>query len=100
MFASVSIFALALVVPTGAAAKSQDQGQGQETATPPQAPLSALNGDSVAYAVPRNAPAGNVEIILPQPLSPSDIALYQRIQELQADGQTTPPWVPFSPSST
>lgn len=89
MFASVSIFALTLVAPTGAAAKSPDQGQGQGTATPPQAPLSALNGDSVAYAVPRNAPAGNVEIILPQPLSPSDVALYQRIRELQADGETS-----------
>jgi len=89
MIASVSVFALTLVVPTGAAAKSQDQGQGQGTTMPPQAPLSALNGDSVAYAVPRNAPAGNVEIILPQPLSPSDVALYQRIRQLQAAGDTT-----------
>ena len=89
LIASVSVFALTLVAPTGAAAKSPDLGQGQGTATPPQAPLSALNGDSVAYAVPRNAPAGNVEIILPQPLSPSDVALYQRIQELQEDGETS-----------
>lgn len=88
IIASVSIFALTLA-PAGAAAKSPDQGQGQGTAMPPQAPLSALNGDSVAYAVPRNAPAGNVEISLPQPLSPSDVALYQRIQELLADGRTS-----------
>lgn len=89
MIATVSVFAIGLVAPTGAAAKSPDQGQGQGTATPPQAPLSAINGESVAYAVPRNAPAGNVEITLPQPLSPSDVAIYQRIQELQADGKTT-----------
>jgi soluble lytic murein transglycosylase len=88
LIASVSIFALTLGTPSVAAAKSPDLGQGQGTTMPPQAPLSALNGDSVAYAVPRNAPAGNVEIILPQPLSPSDVAIYQRIQELQAAGQT------------
>jgi len=89
MIATVSVFALGVVVPTAAAAKSPDLGQGQGTATPPQAPLSAINGDSVAYAVPRNAPPGGVEIVLPQPLSPSDVALYQRIQDLQASGQTT-----------
>jgi soluble lytic murein transglycosylase len=89
LVATVSVFALGLVAPTGAAAKSPDLGQGQGMATPPQAPLSAINGDSVAYAVPRNAPAGNVEITLPQPLSPSDVAIYQRIQELQANGDTT-----------
>jgi soluble lytic murein transglycosylase len=89
LIATVSVFALTLGI-TGAAAKSPDQGQGQGTATPPpQAPLSAINGESVAYAVPRNAPAGNVEVALPQPLSPSDVAIYQRIQELQADGKTT-----------
>ncbi len=89
MIATMSIFACALVVPTSAFAKSPDLGQGQGTATPPTAPLSALNGDSVAYAVPRNAPAGNVEIMLPQPLSPSDVAIYQRIMELQAQGAYT-----------
>jgi soluble lytic murein transglycosylase-like protein len=40
----------------------------------------------VAYAVPRNAPAGNVEIILPQQLEPSDVAVYQRVMALQASG--------------
>ncbi len=53
---------------------------------PPTAPLSAINGDSVAYAVPRNAPSGSVEITLPQPLSPSDVAIYKRILDLQARG--------------
>ena len=86
MIATVSVFAVGLVAPTCAAAKSPDQGQGQGPAMPPPAPLSAINGDSVAYAVPRNAPAGNVEIILPQPLAPSDVAIYQRIEALQAAG--------------
>jgi soluble lytic murein transglycosylase-like protein len=33
----------------------------------------------VAYAVPRNAPSSDVEIVLPQPLAPSDVAIYQRL---------------------
>ena len=89
LVASVSIFAFVLVVPTSAFAKSPDQGQGQGTAMPPTAPLSAIDGDNVAYAVPRNAPAGNVEIVLPQPLAPSDVAIYQRIQDLLAQGAYT-----------
>lgn len=88
LIATVSVFALGLA-PASAAAKSPDLGQGQGTTTPPQAPLSALNGESVAYAVPRNAPAGNVEIALPQALAPSDAALYQRIQTLLANGQVS-----------
>jgi soluble lytic murein transglycosylase-like protein len=40
----------------------------------------------VAYAVPRNAPSPDVEIILPQPLAPSDVVLYQRIISLQDEG--------------
>ena len=88
LIATVSVLALGLVT-TSAAARSPDMGQGQGTTTPPQAPLSALNGESVAYAVPRNAPAANVEITLPQPLSPSDVALYQRIQSLLAQHEVT-----------
>jgi len=45
-----------------------------------------MNGDSVAYAVPRNAPSGEVEITLPQPLAPSDVAIYQRVLQLQDKG--------------
>ncbi len=86
--ATVSVLALGLAT-TSAAARSPDPGQGQGTTTPPQAPLSALNGESVAYAVPRNAPPGNAEIILPQPLSPSDVALYQRIEALLAGHEVT-----------
>jgi soluble lytic murein transglycosylase-like protein len=40
----------------------------------------------MAYAVPRNAPAGNVEIVLPQPLPPSAVAQVQMILQLQAAG--------------
>jgi soluble lytic murein transglycosylase-like protein len=48
--------------------------------------LSANADDEEAYAIPRNAPAGNVEIILPQPLPPSAVAQYQRILSLQDEG--------------
>ncbi len=84
--ATVSIFALGLVAPTSASAKSPDMGQGQGTIQPPTAPLSAMNGESVAYAIPRNAPSGEVEVTLPQPLAPSDVALYKRILQLQDSG--------------
>jgi soluble lytic murein transglycosylase-like protein len=40
----------------------------------------------MAYAVPRNAPSPDVEIILPQPLPPSAVAQVQRILSLQAQG--------------
>ncbi len=85
-FATASVFALSLVAPTKASAKSPDMGQGPGTYQPPTAPLSAMNGDSVAYAVPRNAPSGEVEITLPQPLAPSDVAIYQRVLQLQENG--------------
>jgi soluble lytic murein transglycosylase-like protein len=84
--ATVSVLALGVALPTAAKARSQDAGQGQGTTLPPTAPLSAENGDSVAYAVPRNAPSPDVEIVLPQPLSPSDVALYQRAIALQQSG--------------
>ncbi len=84
--ATVSVFALSFVHPTKAAAKSPDMGQGQGTTQPPTAPLSAMNGDSVAYAVPRNAPSGEVEVTLPQPLAPSDVAIYKRVLQLQDNG--------------
>ncbi|MCB5943329.1 lytic transglycosylase domain-containing protein [Acidocella sp. KAb 2-4] len=45
-----------------------------------------MNGESVAYAIPRNAPSGEVEVTLPQPLAPSDVALYKRILQLQDSG--------------
>lgn len=84
--ATVSVFAFGLVDPTSASAKSPFPGQGSGPMPPPSAPLSASGGDSVAYAVPRNAPSPDVEIVLPEPLPPSDVAMYQRIIALQNAG--------------
>jgi soluble lytic murein transglycosylase len=59
------------------------------TGAGPTPPLTAQRGgpagDDVAYAVPRNAPAGNVEIVLPAPLSPGAVAMYDRIYAAQLD---------------
>ncbi len=87
--ATVSVFALGLVPPTSASAKSPVAGQGSGPMPPPSAPLSATGGDSVAYAVPRNAPSPDVEIVLPQPLPPSEVAMYQRIITLQKNAEYT-----------
>ena len=73
-FAAMSVFAFTCVAPTQAWAKSLDMGQGPGTTTPPTPPDDGTNGESVAYAVPRNAPSGDVEVVLPQPLAPSDVA--------------------------
>ncbi|MDD2794792.1 lytic transglycosylase domain-containing protein [Acidocella sp.] len=83
---TVSVFALGLVVPTSAAAKSSDWGQGTGPMPPPSAPASATGGETVAYAVPRNAPSPDVEIVLPEPLPPSAVAMYQRILAAQSAG--------------
>jgi len=40
----------------------------------------------MAYAVPRNAPSPDVEIVLPQPLPPSTVAQVERIITLQNEG--------------
>jgi len=85
--AAMSVFAFGLVHPTNAAAKSPDTGQGSGSMPLPSAPPSVIGGDSVAYAVPRNAPGPDVEIVLPEPLSPSAVAIYQRILTLQDNGQ-------------
>jgi soluble lytic murein transglycosylase len=82
-FAAVCVFAVCLVHPTSASAKSPLSGQGLGPMPPPSAPLSATGGDSVAYAVPRDAPSPNVEIVLPEPLPPSAVAMVQRILQLQ-----------------
>ena len=87
--ATVSVFALGLVNPTSAMAKSPLLGQGSGPMPPPSAPPSVTGGDSVAYAVPRNAPSADVEIVLPQPLPPSAVAVYGRILSLQADDRFT-----------
>jgi soluble lytic murein transglycosylase len=83
--ATVSVFTMGL--PTSAMAKSPLPGQGLGPMPPPSAPPSVTGGDSVAYAVPRNAPSSDVEIVLPQPLPPSAVAIYGRILSLQADNR-------------
>lgn len=85
--AAMSVFATSCMLAMPALAKSQDSGQGPGTTTPPTQPSDGINGESVAYAVPRNAPSGNVEVILPRPLAPSDVAFYKRALQLQKDGQ-------------
>jgi len=78
---------LALTVPVTAAwGKPQSAGSGLGANTSPAAPVSATLGDSVAYAVPRNAPLAGEEVILPQPLPPSAVAQYGRILALQEQG--------------
>ncbi|MDE2239531.1 MAG: lytic transglycosylase domain-containing protein [Rhodospirillales bacterium] len=87
--AAMSVFAFSCMVSVQAKAKSLDMGQGTGTTTPPTPPADGTNGESVAYAVPRNAPSGDVEVTLPQPLPPSDVAFYQRALQLQHDGEFT-----------
>jgi soluble lytic murein transglycosylase len=77
------------IVPcTEAMAKPPSPGQ-----DPGKFPLLSAPGasgqDSVAYAVPRNAPSPDVEIVLPQNLPPSAVTQYQRIMQLQASGDYT-----------
>ena len=80
------VFALGVVDLTNARAESPVAGRATGPMPPPSAPPGANGGYSVAYAVPRNAPSPNVEIILPQPLAPSDVAIYGRILALQRSG--------------
>ena len=81
-----AFLALNAVHVTAAWARSQSAGPGSGTNSFPAAPLSAQPGDTVAYAVPRNAPLADEEVILPQPLPPSAVAQYGRIMALQASG--------------
>jgi soluble lytic murein transglycosylase-like protein len=79
IIAAAALFAFGTVAPTVAAAKSPSLGSGAGT--------SNQDGTSMAYAVPRNAPGPDTEVVLPQPLPPSAVAQYQRILSLQADGE-------------
>jgi soluble lytic murein transglycosylase len=91
-----ALLALSTVPVTAAWARSQSTGSGSGTNSFPAAPAqagqapagqaSATPGDSVAYAVPRNAPLADEEVILPQPLPPSAVAQYGRILTLQEQG--------------
>ena len=69
-----------------ALARSPNSGAGTGTNSSPTAPAIATDGNSVAYAVPRNAPLPDEEVVLPQPLPPSALAQYGRILALQDQG--------------
>lgn len=80
-------------VPGAAAwARSQETGAGPGPNPSPAAHADASDagdigqGNSVAYAIPRNAPSPDVEVVLPQPLPPSAVAQYRRILSLEAKG--------------
>jgi soluble lytic murein transglycosylase len=77
---------LALTVSVTAAWAGPDNSGSGAGANPSPAAASATLGDSVAYAVPRNAPLAGEEVVLPQPLPPSAVAQYRRILALQAQG--------------
>jgi hypothetical protein len=77
--AAAALLAFSTVNPTGASAKPHPMGLGTGS--------TSLTSDSEeAYAIPRNAPSGDVEIVLPQPLPPSAVAQYQRILAMQDEG--------------
>jgi soluble lytic murein transglycosylase-like protein len=82
--AAAALLAFSTVHPTVASAKPHPMGAGTGPTFLSTAPSAADNED--AYAIPRNAPAGDVEIILPQPLPPSAVAQYQRILAMQDEG--------------
>jgi soluble lytic murein transglycosylase len=77
-FAAAALLACSTVFPTAALAKPHMTGSGSGP--------SSQDGTSVAFAIPRGAPSGDVEIVLPQPLPPSAVAQYQRILSLQDQG--------------
>ncbi len=81
---SVAVFVFGLSH-AAAQTKAPDGGAGAGQTPPPTAQSGAAAGENFAYAVPRNAPAGNVEITLPEPLSPSAVAMYDRIYAAQLD---------------
>ena len=85
-FTLAALLALNTVPVTAAWAKPQRAGPGSGSNSFPAAPASATQGDSVAYAIPRNAPSPDEEVILPQPLPPSAVAQYGRILALQQQG--------------
>lgn len=83
---AASFFATSSLLITSALAESSYKGPGLEMATPHSPPAAGLNGVSVAYAVPRDTPPDGAEVALARPLSPSDVAFYQRALKLQQEG--------------
>jgi soluble lytic murein transglycosylase-like protein len=77
--AAAALLAFSTVNPTVASAKSHAVGLGTGS-------TSSVLDNEEAYAVPRNAPSADVEIVLPQPLPPSAVARYQRILAMQDEG--------------
>jgi soluble lytic murein transglycosylase-like protein len=84
LLATFFVFGTAQLAQAGT--KPQEAGLGSGLILPANTPPGAPGGDSVAYAVPRNAPSADVEIILPEPLPPSAVAQVQRILALQDQG--------------
>ncbi len=78
-FAAAAVLALQTAFPASATASPSAMGSGPGT--------SSQDGTSVAFAIPRNAPSPDMEVVLPQPLPPSAVAQYQRILELQAEDE-------------
>lgn len=72
-----------------ATAKSLNAGPGPEMTTPNTQLQSSLDGMSVAYAIPQNTPSNGAEVVLPQPLLPSDVTFYRRALALQKEGAFT-----------
>lgn len=84
--AAVLVLATSMPLAMPAAAKSLKTGPGPEMTAPQTQPSNGLVGESVAYAIPRNTPPDGVEVALPQPLLPSDVAFYHRALTLQKEG--------------
>jgi soluble lytic murein transglycosylase-like protein len=84
--AAAALIAFSTVFATAASAKPSAIGSGSGSDIPLSTANAGADGNSFAYAVPRNAPSPSDEIILPQPLPPSAVAQYQRILSLQEEG--------------
>jgi len=78
LYAAAALLALQAAFPAAASASPSAMGSGSGT---------SQDGTSVAFAIPRNAPSPDMEIVLPQPLPPSAVAQYQRILQLQSAGE-------------
>ncbi len=84
--AAVALVAFSSVFATGASASPSSMGSGSGSNNSLSTAAAVSDGNSVAYAVPRNAPNAGEEVVLPQPLPPSAVAQYQRILSLQDQG--------------
>jgi len=78
LLAAAALLALQAALPAAASASPSALGSASGT---------SQDGTSVAFAIPRNAPGPDIEILLPQPLPPSAVAQYQRILELQDNNE-------------